>query len=346
MPFDLPAEHPWRPILDGAGARLGAHGLDFGDDEAERRAVLAGTALAPLTDRALLRATGEDAASFLHNQLAADLRGLGADAIQPAAYCNPQGRVIALPWLWRDDGGFWLSMPRELAEPVAARLARYILRSKVRLAAEADRLGLGVAGGAALARLSETLGPAPPVGRWRRHGALDWLRLPGTARCVLWGPAADIAALFEALRAAGTPAVGPDAWALADLELAIPEVWPETSERFLPQALGLERLGAVSLRKGCYPGQEVIARLHYRGQIKRRLYRFGCAQGAPPPRAAALWPAAAERHSAIGEVADARRRPGGGVLGLAVARSDSPAAVLEDGRRLDWAPAEPTWPEA
>lgn len=170
---------------------------------------------------ATIVASGDDAFDFLQAQLAADLRDIGGEPVL-AAWCNPKGRVICLFRVSRPGENFLLTLPGELAEDVARRLAMFRFRAKVEFeptAATAEQLGM--------------------------HS-------------------------------------GYESWRLDNLQNGIPEVLAAQSEQFTPHMLNLDLLGAVSVSKGCYPGQEIVARTHFRGATRRRTLRFECAQPVRP----------------------------------------------------------------
>jgi tRNA-modifying protein YgfZ len=189
---------------------------------------------------------GADAARFLQGQLSADTEKLAPGASTLAGLHNPQGRVVALLALARPSADEMLAaLPRELVTVVAQRLGKFVFRSKVRISDESESLRvLGAAAGADHAGLAAIA--------W---GDRQLLVLPG-------GPdAADATASLAA-------------WELADIAAGIPQVYAGTSEAFVAQMLNLDLLGAIAFDKGCYTGQEVIARAHYRGRVKRRLQRW------------------------------------------------------------------------
>jgi len=207
--------------------------------------------------------TGTDAASFLQGQVTADLGGLQGRRSTPAAWCTPQGRVIALLTVGRSANGDGLVavLRRELCEPVAERLARYVMRSKVRIELD-DAVVAGLDGDAAGIR--ETPG-------------ITVLQLPAS-RQLLVGRGEALEA--SAANAAAAPA---GAWEARCIALGEPEVHAQTSERWIPQMLNLDLVGGVSFSKGCYPGQEIVARTQHLGRIKRRMFRYRVAGAAPPP---------------------------------------------------------------
>ncbi len=190
---------------------------------------------------------GSDAAAFLHSQLTSDVKTLAVDECQFSGYCGADGRVQALLLLARTGPDeFRLLLPEPLAQPVLQRLQRYRLRARCTLAAAVVEIA------------ADRADSAPSTGtRLWQHAGFCWR--------VQVRPA--------------EPGLSPLPAALWDQQVAlgIPWLLPATSEHFLPQMLGFDRLQAFSLRKGCYPGQEVIARTHYLGRSKRRLARVQAA---------------------------------------------------------------------
>ena len=244
-----------------------------------------------LDDLGALRITGTDAARFLQGQLSNDLGRVSAERSVLAGLHNPQGRTIALlriVQLAPDD--FLALLPRELAAHRGGRLSKYVLRAKVkshrRVAGLAHhgphRLRAQTADGAAspptaahfARRLSDHHGRAAPLGR---HLVICVGEQP--ARWLLMALAAAPAASNPATAQpdTGSPPGVPtrrDVWRQLDIIAGLPQVYGATSEEFVAQMLNLDVVGAIAFDKGCYTGQEVIARAHYRGRVKRRLQRF------------------------------------------------------------------------
>lgn len=198
----------------------------------------------------VLAIRGVDAARFLQGQLSADVEKLAVGASTLAGFHNPQGRVIALLAVLRTTAEEFLAvLPRELATPVSQRLGKYVLRARVRIGDESSR--------------------------WRVSGVA--LAAPGTPT-LAWGNRRLALRPVEG-EAAASGDTGPDvaalaAWQRADVEAGLPQVYAATSESFVAQMLNLDLLGGIAFDKGCYTGQEVIARAHYRGRVKRRLQRW------------------------------------------------------------------------
>jgi hypothetical protein len=246
-----------------------------------------GPALAHL---ALLRFGGPDAVAFLQGQLTQDLRLLAAGATRLAALNTPQGRVAATLWLTRDEDLFGL-LPVELAEPVIARLRRYVLRAKVAIEALPDW---------SLYALQAAAGPQP-------SGTIHFAMPDGRAVLALPGPAAP-----------------PDAqttrdWLCQDLAAGLPVLGTATSEQFVAQMLNLDRLDAISFAKGCYTGQEIVARTQNLGRIKRRMLRYRSAAPQPPAPLSALL----QDGTKVGEVLFAIESRDGGSELLAVVQLEA-----------------------
>lgn len=219
-----------------------------------------------LAQYGVLCASGPDVRSFLQGQLSVDLATL-APATALLASCNSaQGRVQAVLWLVDRGDEVALLTSAELTESLAARLRKYVLRAKVRLEAST----LSVYGTAAQEEATVAAWTAPFASS--TVGAATALRWPGNR--TLW-----IAPTRETIADDGFAR----AWQLADLRSGVPIVLPQTHERFVAQMLNLDLLGGISFDKGCYTGQEIIARTHYRGNVKRRMLRYAVTGPAPQP---------------------------------------------------------------
>ena len=226
-------------------------------------------------DLGVLRVRGADVVSFLQGQLSQDLARLQPQVSLLAGYHNPQGRVIALLRLVLvAPGDVLLLLPRELAAGVAARLSKFVLRAKVRIAEESARWQVtALVRDAAATRGTPAL-PATEGGVVRSADSLLVCVGSQPARWLLVAPAGAAGALAEGCTPADTHACDAHAWARLEIAAGVPQVFAATSEEFVAQMLNLDVLGAIAFDKGCYTGQEVIARAHYRGRVKRRMQRF------------------------------------------------------------------------
>ena len=235
----------------------------------------------------VLLARGPDLLPFLQGQLSNDIALLSPQRSLLAGYHNPQGRVIALLRLLQPEPGQVLAvLPRELIAPVIARLSKFILRAKVKLADESAQWNIsGLLTDASAADPQRT--PAGAVANFPAAlpAAQDAAaQLAGAiAVCVAWQPARWLL-LQPASQSplTGAAAAAPEEWQRRAIAAGEPQVYRATSEEFVAQMLNLDALGAIAFDKGCYTGQEVIARAHYRGRVKRRMQRFVTVPGQQP----------------------------------------------------------------
>lgn len=219
----------------------------------------------------VLELTGEDAQAFLQAQVPSDVRQLNAEKAQISGWCTAKGRLLTTFVLWPIDHGYRLILASDVAEAIAKRLKMFVLRLKVQI----TRLDDPVVG---LLNPPAALGALTlPAEAWQvRHAdGVTAIRLDPT-RDLLTGTQAALTAMSSSSADIQT---GPlEAWYLADIEQGFPLVTQATSEHYVPQMVNLDKLGGVSFKKGCYPGQEIVARTHYLGKIKRHLYRISATQ--------------------------------------------------------------------
>ncbi len=273
-------------FMDGWLQFLTQHGAHFTQDKPGEVAhfgspatqdSLAAGFVAPLTDLGLIAASGEDAASFLHSQLTNDVLHLGPAEARLAGYCSPKGRLLATLLMWKAGAGLVLQLPREIQPAIQKRLQMFVMRSKVKLEdVSAQHVVLGLGGQAAagvLAQWFPSLPAAPYATAHAECGSL--IRVAdafGAPRYQLLTSPDTAQALWPALSAA-LQAVGNGAWRLSAIQAGVPQVTLPTQEQFVPQMLNLELIGGVNFKKGCYPGQEIVARMQYLGKLKRRTMR-------------------------------------------------------------------------
>lgn len=224
-----------------------------------------------LSEYGVLRVAGDDARSFLHAQLTVDVEQLAPDRARHAGWCSAKGRLMASFLLIPAGTGYLLRLSRDLVAPVAKRLSMFVLRAKVRITDDSaawPQIGLwGDGSGARLAGLG-LAEPADELGVARAEGRIA-VRLGGDRYLVLG--VADAAADARE-----------EDWQLQEIRAGIPTVTLATQDQLVPQMANFELLGGVDFRKGCYPGQEIVARAQYRGAVKRRLYRLRAATALIP----------------------------------------------------------------
>ena len=200
-----------------------------------------------------IEVTGPDAVSFMQSQLTIDVVAIADSRLHPAAWCSPDGRAQAVLLIGVDKESVWLVLPEALVASTVNRARMFSIGRKV--------------------TLEQDVGAEPFCATGSKKQRVLKLAVdPG--RSYLLG---------EGGGGAGKTAASlPDEWLQAEIEHAMPWLLPETAGAYLPQMLGLETLGGLSYKKGCFPGQEVIARVHYRGRVTRRTTRFRLAADSPP----------------------------------------------------------------
>ena len=264
----------------------------------------------------VVRVAGDDAATFLHSQLTCDVRALQPNAHTLGGWCNAQGRLLAVLNVFRQADGFLLTVPRDLAETLVARLRMFVLRAKVTVERADEVFAVVAVAG---------FDPGPAV-QGLSVAAMEVAREPVSYFHVITR-SSDVAAITANLEAVGSRADS-TAWACFDIAAGLPCVHPKTSGEFVPQMLNLDLLGGVSFNKGCYPGQEIVARLHFRGGLKGRMIRarVTAAHTEIAPGDPVFYPAAAG-DQAVGRIVTASHCGASGTDVLAVV----PLAALPDG---------------
>lgn len=232
-----------------------------------------------ITSSGLLQFDGPDAQAFLQGQLTSNVAALTASNIQYSGYCTPKGRLLACLLLWQESGAYRMMLPRELAEPIRKRLSMYILRAKVKAAdISGEHVLFGVAGDDAASVVATVA------------SGVCALKLPESRYLLVADTSAAGAIEYALLKHA---AASPESWwSGLDIAAGIPSVVTATQEQFVPQTVNFDDIGAVSFDKGCYPGQEIVARAHYLGKVKQRMVRARIVSQQPPSAGDKLYSAA------------------------------------------------------
>ena len=311
----------WKNFLQSQGAVIeGSSVLHYGDPAGERAATTDGTIVADLSQLGVIALRGEDTAAFLQGQLTNDVRTLHGDAAQWSGYCSPKGRLLGNFLMWRQGEDYCLQLSGDILPGVLKRLSMFILRAKVAARDASDEsVRLVVAGKQALAAVTAALGAVPDAAMRSVAGEAGQVIRVGDDKFVLSIPPERAAAAWQVLRESATP-VGAPVWDWLRLNSGIPMIVAATQELFVPQMVNLEAIGGVSFQKGCYPGQEIVARSQYLGKLKRRMYLAHVEAEAAPGDP--LYSADIEGQ-ATGTVVNAAPAPGGGFDLLAVAQVES-----------------------
>jgi folate-binding protein YgfZ len=300
----------WQAFLSARGASPVADG-SASDGAAAFSHAAADTrcALTDLSHLGLIAVGGPEAADFLQGQVTNDVRELSATHTQLNSHCSPKGRMLASFRLLRIDETLYLLLPRSRVDALQKRLGMFKLRAKVSIDDASDALVcFGVIGHCADEVLAGQFGALPQGDNdMVRAGDAVLIRTAGELpRYLFIGPATDAQALWQAAAAQGAVEAHPDLWALHDIRAGIPSVLPETADAFVPQMANLHLIDGVSFHKGCYSGQEVVARMQYLGKLKRRMYIAEAETGQAPKPGDALGAAGSSSEQGPGRVVDAR----------------------------------------
>jgi folate-binding protein YgfZ len=285
-------------------------------------------ALVDLSELGFISVKGPDAADFLQGQVTNDVRELSETHTQYSSLCSPKGRMLATFRVVRIDGAIYLQLPASILDAVLRRLRMFVMRSQVALAdASDDLIAIGLSGNCAPALLEARLGALPDrENAMVRSRNLLAIRMPGPApRYQVLGPEPEMEPLWDTLASEAT-VMGFDYWALTDIRAGVPTIYPETSDAFVPQMANMQLIDGVSFTKGCYTGQEVVARMQYLGKTKRRMYLAQVEALVTPRPGDELQAPTSRSEQAAGRVVDARLNAEGrwellAVLELAAADS-------------------------
>jgi tRNA-modifying protein YgfZ len=302
-------------IFDGESAEL----LNFGDAAGELKAAQTRTVLVPLTHLALLQVQGEDAKTFLHSQFTNDFNHLTPGKAEHAAWCTAKGRMQASFLAWREGDSYVMTVSSDLLEATQKRLKMFVLRAKVKIEALSEsRVLLGLSGPQAAEALGDAGLLCPAAAMTTTAGDHSGVIRLDENRYIVSASLEAMAGLWQKLSVKARPA-GLPVWRWLDIQAGLPLITAATKEEFVPQMADFEKIGGVSFHKGCYPGQEIVARTQYLGKVKRHLYRVRSDQ----PLAAGD-----ELHSpdnpdqTCGKIVFSAPSPAGGFEALAVLQSN------------------------
>lgn len=298
------------------------------------------TVACPLVHYEFLRIQGEEAQPFLQGQLTNDVLQCTPQRAQFGGYCSPQGRLLANFLLICAPEGYLIHLPSAMAGSLADRLRKFILRARVKIDGATDIRAMGLAGPPAGEHVGKMLGAVPSRTLevvW--HDRTLGVRLPNDLFLVA-GPA-DTLVRYRELAASEIVPADTQCWDWLQIHAGIPWILPPTRDHFIPQMVGLDAIGGVGFQKGCYPGQEIVARSQYLGHVKRRLWA-GSAEAS-----AAAGDALFAANQSCGMVLNAAPAPPAGWDLLAVVQESLAGQVLHlrsgDGARVHPRPLPPSW---
>ena len=278
------------------------------------------SAITTRSDLGIVRVSGTDARTFLQGQFTSDIQNLDKNQTQLSGYCTPKGRLLAIFRIIPHENDLLLVLPRELLAGICKRLQLYVLRADVQLQDISDDFGICELAGPNIAAWVPGL---PDIDNSVvRTDELSITRLPGDRlRLCVIGPMAALNTLRTQADQHIT-SVPAEAWRLLDIRAGLPTIYAATSEMFVPQMTNLHQVGGVSFKKGCYTGQEVVARMHYLGKQKKQLYRLHITTEASLQIGQPLY-TPDSRGQAVGTIADQSPCPDGGYEVLAVCQTNS-----------------------
>ncbi len=299
--------------------------IHFGNITAELKDTQTETIMADLSHHGLIRFSGEETQTFLQSQLSCDVREINVQKAQYGSYCTPKGRVLASFLLWQQNNDFLMQLPASLTASIQKRLALYVLRSKVQLIdASNDLIRIGIAGPYAATLIEEITGLSGHLEQSPLHiihnEKATMLYLAHT-RMELITSIENAPALWKRLNQRAT-SVGASCWDWLNIQSGIPVILPEIQEEFLPQMINLDAIGGISFKKGCYPGQEIVARTQYLGKLKRRMFLAHIATTETVKTGDALYSTDMNDQSS-GNIVNAVSSPDGGFDVLAVIQQSS-----------------------
>jgi folate-binding protein YgfZ len=316
----------WKQFLSDYGAEFD-NGVvkNFGDPRAEGRAASSAGVICDLSHRGLIAVEGDDAFTFLQGQLTCDLNEVTPTRSRLGAWCSPKGRVLALFRVVRAESGVLLELPASQLESTLRRLRLYVLRARVSLEEVSnDFVRVGLAGESTEDLIERLYGWALGApDEMAAAGGSRLIRLHGRVpRYQFIGDPDGAKALWRAAMETLKPA-GQNIWSLLEIFSGVPEI--TQPDEHLPQMINLDVLQGLSFKKGCYVGQEIIARTHHLGRLKRRMYLVAAGSGDTPLPGTSVIHATAD--SEAGQiVTSARRSETDGFVALAVLRIDAAEA--------------------
>jgi tRNA-modifying protein YgfZ len=276
----------------------------------------------------LIKISGEDKQTFLQGQLTNDTRSINETASQLSSYCTPKGRMLANFRVFQSGDDWYLVIPANRLDAILKRLKMFVLRSQVSIEdASNDLVAVGLLGECIKDKLNLTL---PDTADSVTHdGQFSFIRVSEhQQRYLCIGPTEPMQQLWNQLDEIDT--ASEEKWRLEDIRAGIPTVFEDTQEAFIPQMTNMQLLNGVSFTKGCYTGQEVVARMQYLGKLKRRMYPVSFESEQPISPGAEVFSATSQSGQGAGKMVDAISTGNNRYEGLAVLEIKE----VEDSNRL------------
>ena len=325
----------WKEFLQHSGAEFEDDCVaTFGNPERERRIAHTGDLFCDLSHFGIISAYGEDTVEFLQSQFTNDVNQVDEMHSQLSALCSPKGRMLCNFRIFRRQQTYYLVLPYELLEAALSRLRMFVLRSRVTLEDASDALiGVGASGSKISEQLGDIVGKLPEnIDEAVDHKDYTIIRVGGVIpRYEIYGLLEPMKKLWQALDVHATP-VGASVWELLNIQAGLPVIRAASIDAYVPQMANMHLINGVSFTKGCYPGQEIVARMHYLGKLKRRMYRIGFDTNETPATGTPLVTETSTESQDIGTILSAQQNPDGKYEALAVIQTqDAENSVLKLG---------------
>lgn len=313
----------WREFLLNAGAEFDDENdlvISFGNPEQEQRVAHTGLVMCDLSHHGLISAYGDDASTFLQGQLTNDIRNVSTQHSQLSAYCTPKGRMLSNFRIFKRDNTFYLQLPRTQLEATLKRIRMFILMAKVTMEDSSNAfVHIGVSGPTAEQHLLEIFSALPQANDdIVQEKGYTIIRIAGPhPRFEIYGELEAMKTLWSKLDVNAAP-MGNGPWEWLDIQAGIPTIYPENAEAFVPQMTNMQLINGVNFQKGCYTGQEVVARMQYLGKLKRRMFHVHVDTSEPVRPGDKLYSPASTSGQGTGNIVSAQPDPNGGYAALAV----------------------------
>lgn len=325
----------WKQYLQQIGAYFDENGkvTHFSEQPAP---TMNQTFLIDLSQLAMIQISGKDASAFLQSQFTNDVRQINATQSHLSAWCSPKGRVIVNFRLFqRQAVYYYMVLPQESVTTVLERLRKYVLRADVKMAVTADLLCSGLAGELSSQILSHCLGHSlseMPLHAVFTEADTTIIKVAESPpRYLIISEIMGLKKLWNCAIATALP-VGSATWQLLDILAGIPQVVAATTEEFVPQMINLQTLDGVNFKKGCYPGQEVVARMQYLATHKRQMFLLKAHNATTVPLPGDLL--YTDANESIGKIVNAEAIPEGGYAALAVLPAEQSTETIQDAQGI------------
>lgn len=305
----------WLEFLSQQNAQINNNSVSgFASLESELQSAQNEDVICDLSHLGFISASGEEAESFLQNQFSNDIKQVSESRSQFNAYCTAKGRALALFRTFKRGDEYLLQLPVERIDATLKRLRMFVLMSKVTLEDTSDKLvAIGIAGPQAENRLKALTGTVPAEDNACVYGKnMIVCKISGQIpRYMLIADNADAIDAWKTLSENFKPC-GHAVWSYLDIHAGLPQIYETNSEAFVPQMLNLHNLDGISFQKGCYPGQEVVARMYYLGKLKRRMYLAHVDTNTQPTIGAHVFKRQDTSKEGVGTIVDSQPSPTGG----------------------------------